>query len=83
MMLRYCTNVEKLCVSKVKKEKILVAYGGSFPPALTIEGNKKESMYVARLLVKRASSKVAISGFLKLVLCIPAHNLGILVTQYF
>ena len=57
MMLRYCTNVEKLCVSKVKKEKILVAYGGSFPPALTIEGNKKESMY-ARLRVKRVSSKV-------------------------
>ena len=46
MMLRYCTNVEKLCVSKDKKEKILVAYRGSFPTAFTIEGNKKESMYV-------------------------------------
>ena len=46
MMLKYCTNLEKLCVSKVKKEKILVAYGGSFPPALTMEGNKKETMYV-------------------------------------
>ena len=44
MMLRYCTNLEKLCFSKVKKVEFLVAYGGSFPPALTIEGNKKESI---------------------------------------